>query len=43
MTRGVTTNFGEPLSAESKQLVTEVRTLMTEPIHSKVYYFLLNY
>lgn len=39
----ITTNFGEPLSVQSKKLVSEVRLKITQPIHpnvsTKFFYF----
>lgn len=36
MTKSVSTNFGEPLSTESKKLVDEVRLKINQPIHPNV-------
>ncbi|VDK78667.1 unnamed protein product [Litomosoides sigmodontis] len=49
MTKSVSTNFGEPLSAESKRLVDEVRLKINHPVHPNfdndfnVYRFVLAY
>lgn len=36
MTKSVSTNFGEPLSTESKKLVHEVRLKINQTIHPNV-------